>query len=110
MKAPGSLAVWWDGWGGDIFVETAGTGRRYGIWNSQGVDQEGNKICSVKINKLIVKMPALNCVRYSKRLSITAFLHKTDQHKLVIVIAESERFCIIDTINRVLSVEPRELH
>jgi hypothetical protein len=28
-----------------------GTGRRYGMWNSQRVDQEGNKIWSVKKKK-----------------------------------------------------------
>jgi hypothetical protein len=25
-----------------------GVGRRYGMWNSQNVDWEGNKICNVK--------------------------------------------------------------
>jgi hypothetical protein len=40
--------VGWGG-GGKILVET-GAGRRYGMWNSQGVDEKGNKIWSV-INK-----------------------------------------------------------
>jgi hypothetical protein len=49
LEAPGSLEVWWGGGrGGDLGVggEVAdrGMGRRYGIWNSQRVDQEGDKI------------------------------------------------------------------
>jgi len=51
LQAPGSLEVWWDGWGEDILVETGGPGRRYWMWNSQRVDWEKNRIWSVKINK-----------------------------------------------------------
>jgi hypothetical protein len=35
---------------GGILVET-GTGRRYGVSKSQRVEQEGNKIWTVKINE-----------------------------------------------------------
>jgi hypothetical protein len=48
LEAPESLEVWWGGGcfgGGNILVEE---GRRYGMWNSQRVDQEGNKIWSIK--------------------------------------------------------------
>jgi hypothetical protein len=49
LEFPENGEVWWfGGWeGGDILVETV-WGRRYGMWNSQRVDQEGAKIWSVK--------------------------------------------------------------
>jgi hypothetical protein len=54
LEAPESLDIRWDGgWGHPH--EDRGLGRRYGMWNSQRVDQgRGNKIRSVK-NKLIFK-------------------------------------------------------
>jgi hypothetical protein len=36
------------GVGGGILVETGREERRYGMWNIQGVDREGNKIWSLK--------------------------------------------------------------
>jgi len=55
QEAPGSFEVWWGGWGRDNLVETGvGWGREEG-WDVEqsgwGVDLEGNKIWSVKINK-----------------------------------------------------------
>jgi hypothetical protein len=49
LEAPGSEEVWCGrGWGGgDILVEM-GHGWRYGMWNSQRVDWEGDKIWVVK--------------------------------------------------------------
>jgi len=38
VEAPGSLEVWWGGWGEDILVETWGrVVRWYGMWNSWGI-------------------------------------------------------------------------
>ena len=50
LEDPGTLEMWWDGWGGDIFLEAGRAGRRYGMWCSQRVDQKRNKIWSVQIN------------------------------------------------------------
>jgi hypothetical protein len=49
LEAPSSIEVWWVGsrGQGDILLEM-GLGKRYGMWNSQRVDQERNKIWSVK--------------------------------------------------------------
>jgi hypothetical protein len=47
LGAPGSGEVWWNGvGGGDVLLETGG--RRYGIWNSQRVDQEEDEVWTVK--------------------------------------------------------------
>jgi hypothetical protein len=35
--------VWWE-WGLRTFSWRQGMGRKYGMWDSQRVDQEGNKI------------------------------------------------------------------
>jgi len=41
LEVPGSLEVWWGGWGGDILVET---GRRVmGCGTVRGVNWEGKK-------------------------------------------------------------------
>jgi hypothetical protein len=41
--------VWWGwGWGGDILLKKGDWGRRYGMWNSERADWEGNKIRIVK--------------------------------------------------------------
>jgi hypothetical protein len=57
LEAPERLAVRWDGeWGhprGDRWV-----GSRYGMWNSQRMDEE-NKIQSIKINSLKIN---LSCI------------------------------------------------
>jgi hypothetical protein len=51
LDAPGSLEVRrGEGWGQRV---DRGAGRRYGIWNRQRVNPEGNKIRSVKkLNKM----------------------------------------------------------
>jgi hypothetical protein len=47
LEAPESLGVWWSGvWGGGVGL--GGIGRRYGMGNSQRVNQDGNKIWKVK--------------------------------------------------------------
>jgi hypothetical protein len=51
LEAPGSLEVLWGGWW-EHPCGDRGKGRRYGMWNSQRVEREGNKIWSLKqINK-----------------------------------------------------------
>jgi hypothetical protein len=40
----GCLVGWW--WG--HVLETREVGRRYGMWNSQRVDQNGDKVWTVK--------------------------------------------------------------
>jgi len=42
---------WWRLDVGGVWWGRGGAGRRYGMWNSQRVEWEGNKIWSVKINK-----------------------------------------------------------
>jgi hypothetical protein len=51
LEAPGSLKLWWGGW----WVGTGGIRRRYVRGNSQRVDQEGDKIWSVKKKKEYIK-------------------------------------------------------
>ena len=47
LEAPESLGVWWSGvWGGGCGYRAMG--RRYGMGNSQRVNQDGNKIWKVK--------------------------------------------------------------
>ena len=47
LEAPGSLEVRWGGeWGhahGNMWM-----GRRYGMWNNQRVDKEGDKVWTLK--------------------------------------------------------------
>ena len=47
LEAPGSLEVRWDGgWGHPYGVR--GVWRRYGMWNTQRVEEAGDKIWGVK--------------------------------------------------------------
>lgn len=47
--------------GRDILVETGGAGRMYGMWNSQVVGPEGNKIWSFYFLKKRLPFLAPNC-------------------------------------------------
>jgi hypothetical protein len=47
LEAPGSLEFWWGWWVGTPSWRQ-GVGKRYGLWNSDSIYLDVNKIWSVK--------------------------------------------------------------